>query len=71
MGFTTCTSYAFYAQVLFLRNLSLSLGKTYVLQWDAVNNELERFDCHPENDASEATCTERGCIWKVRSDSVA
>lgn len=22
-----------------------------------------RFDCHPENNASEASCTERGCCW--------
>ncbi|XP_061575113.1 sucrase-isomaltase, intestinal isoform X2 [Cololabis saira] len=47
-------------EVLFLRNLSLSLGKTYVLKW-----EDRRFDCHPENNPTEAKCLERGCIWKT------
>ncbi|XP_076621881.1 lysosomal alpha-glucosidase [Colletes latitarsis] len=26
--------------------------------------EILRFDCHPEDEASESSCTSRGCCWK-------
>ncbi|XP_077421965.1 sucrase-isomaltase, intestinal [Vanacampus margaritifer] len=51
-------------QVLFLRRLSLTLGETYLVLWDLVLEEYQRFDCHPEEHADEAKCKARGCVWK-------
>uniref|UniRef100_A0A8C6LWD2 alpha-glucosidase n=1 Tax=Nothobranchius furzeri TaxID=105023 RepID=A0A8C6LWD2_NOTFU len=52
--------------VLFLHGLSLTLGETYLVRWDMEDEELQRFNCHPEENADEAKCKSRGCIWKVR-----
>uniref|UniRef100_A0A672YPB2 P-type domain-containing protein n=1 Tax=Sphaeramia orbicularis TaxID=375764 RepID=A0A672YPB2_9TELE len=54
-------------EVLFLRNLSLTLGETYVVEWELAPEETQRFDCHPEEHADEAKCKARGCIWKPSS----
>ncbi|CAN9511486.1 unnamed protein product [Ophioblennius macclurei] len=51
-------------EVLFLRGLSLTLGETYLVEWQEKPEEYERFNCHPEKDADEATCKARGCEWK-------
>ncbi|KAF7653977.1 hypothetical protein LDENG_00076250, partial [Lucifuga dentata] len=51
-------------KVLFLRGLSLSLGETYMVQWDQVLEEYTRFDCHPEEHANETKCQARGCVWE-------
>uniref|UniRef100_A0A8C6NTP1 alpha-glucosidase n=1 Tax=Nothobranchius furzeri TaxID=105023 RepID=A0A8C6NTP1_NOTFU len=56
-------------QVLFLHGLSLTLGETYLVRWDMEDEELQRFNCHPEENADEAKCKSRGCIWKVRMPS--
>uniref|UniRef100_A0A3Q0SHT4 alpha-glucosidase n=1 Tax=Amphilophus citrinellus TaxID=61819 RepID=A0A3Q0SHT4_AMPCI len=45
-------------KVLFLRDLRLTLGETYVLEWKVI-----RIDCHPEEHADQAKCEARGCIW--------
>uniref|UniRef100_A0A669BLK2 alpha-glucosidase n=1 Tax=Oreochromis niloticus TaxID=8128 RepID=A0A669BLK2_ORENI len=47
-------------QVLFLRDLRLTLGETYVLEWNVI-----RIDCHPEENADQANCEARGCVWDV------
>ncbi|XP_022623710.1 maltase-glucoamylase, intestinal-like [Seriola dumerili] len=58
-------------EVLFLTGLSLTLGETYLVQWELVEEDYQRFDCHPEEHADEAKCKARGCIWKPSStDSV-
>ncbi|KAJ8280469.1 hypothetical protein GJAV_G00054930 [Gymnothorax javanicus] len=48
-------------QVLHITGLQLVLGQNYRVEWDTPN---ERFDCHPEEDADEAKCKARGCIWQ-------
>lgn len=53
-------------QVLFLQGLSITLGETYSIKWEL--QDYQRFDCHPEDNADEAKCTARGCIWKVRTN---
>ncbi|XP_013863590.1 maltase-glucoamylase, intestinal [Austrofundulus limnaeus] len=54
-------------EVLFLHGLSLMLGETYLVQWDVKAEDYHRFDCHPEENADEAKCQARGCIWKPSS----
>uniref|UniRef100_A0A8C6LXD2 alpha-glucosidase n=1 Tax=Nothobranchius furzeri TaxID=105023 RepID=A0A8C6LXD2_NOTFU len=54
-------------RVLFLHGLSLTLGETYLVRWDMEDEELQRFNCHPEENADEAKCKSRGCIWKPSS----
>ncbi|KAF3698143.1 Maltase-glucoamylase, intestinal Maltase [Channa argus] len=51
-------------KVLFLHGLSLTLGETYLVQWEIAPEEYQRFDCYPEENASEAKCRGRGCIWE-------
>ncbi|KAK5608749.1 hypothetical protein CRENBAI_020963 [Crenichthys baileyi] len=50
-------------QVLFLYSLSLTLGESYTIHWER-HEELERFDCYPEENADETKCKDRGCLWK-------
>ncbi|XP_053176409.1 sucrase-isomaltase, intestinal isoform X1 [Scomber japonicus] len=51
-------------KVMFLRGLSLTLGKSYLVQWELEVDEYQRFDCYPEDNADEAKCKARGCIWE-------
>uniref|UniRef100_A0A8C2ZM25 alpha-glucosidase n=1 Tax=Cyclopterus lumpus TaxID=8103 RepID=A0A8C2ZM25_CYCLU len=51
-------------RVMFLQGLSLTLGETYLVQWELELKENQRFDCYPEKDADEAKCKARGCIWE-------
>ncbi|XP_051252783.1 sucrase-isomaltase, intestinal [Dicentrarchus labrax] len=51
-------------KVLSLQGLSLTLGETYLVQWELVAEEYQRFDCYPEENADEAKCKARGCTWK-------
>ncbi|KAF6720919.1 Maltase-glucoamylase, intestinal [Oryzias melastigma] len=50
-------------EVLTLTDLSLTLGETYKVEWDSVSADYQRVDCHPEANADEAKCTQRGCLW--------
>uniref|UniRef100_A0A674BR71 Maltase n=1 Tax=Salmo trutta TaxID=8032 RepID=A0A674BR71_SALTR len=55
-------------QVLYLRDLNLTLGQNYTVRWDQVRDpvpETQRFDCYPEPDSDETKCRARGCIWGV------
>ncbi|XP_056138983.1 LOW QUALITY PROTEIN: sucrase-isomaltase, intestinal [Lampris incognitus] len=61
----TSIHYDIAKQVLSLHGLSLSLGETYLVQWDQVMAEYQRFDCHPEEHADEDKCRARGCIWEI------
>ena len=60
-----------HTQVLTLQGLGLALGDTYIVAWelDPVEEAYQRFDCHPEENADEAKCKARGCIWEVRGDT--
>lgn len=54
---------------MFLKNLSLALGGSYLVKWELQAAGNPRFDCHPEELADEAKCKARGCIWEVRGDT--
>ncbi|KAM8952382.1 sucrase-isomaltase, intestinal [Pelodytes ibericus] len=49
-------------QIAIIRGLQLSLGGSYNLQW---NQDLERFNCYPEQDANQDGCEKRGCNWHL------
>ncbi|XP_072330551.1 sucrase-isomaltase, intestinal [Scyliorhinus torazame] len=51
-------------KVVQLTGLQLELGESYSVQWNSA--VFERIDCHPEKNANETACIERGCKW-VRS----
>ncbi|KAG8002120.1 Maltase-glucoamylase, partial [Nibea albiflora] len=42
----------------------MAVGETYLVKWELIVEEYQRFDCHPEEAADEAKCKARGCIWK-------
>uniref|UniRef100_A0A8C5ZBI9 Sucrase-isomaltase, intestinal n=1 Tax=Marmota marmota marmota TaxID=9994 RepID=A0A8C5ZBI9_MARMA len=43
----------------------LVLGQEFSIQWDLVVNDLEKFNCYPEDPtASEESCRQRGCLWE-------
>lgn len=56
-------------QVLFLSNLSMSLGLFHSVRWKLPQEDLQRFDCYPDGNANETECLARGCIWKVSTDA--
>lgn len=39
------------------------------MQWELEVEEYQRFDCHPEENADEAKCKAKGCIWMVSDDT--
>lgn len=51
-------------KVLSLRGLDLQLGQNYIVRWDEVQSDHQRFDCYPEDGSDEAKCTSRGCVWQ-------
>ncbi|XP_032365998.1 maltase-glucoamylase, intestinal [Etheostoma spectabile] len=56
-------------KVMFLHGRSLTLGETYVVQWELDPKETQRFDCYPEENADEAKCKARGCIWEPSTNA--
>uniref|UniRef100_A0A7N6B035 alpha-glucosidase n=1 Tax=Anabas testudineus TaxID=64144 RepID=A0A7N6B035_ANATE len=55
--------------VLFLHGLTLTLGETYLVKWEIKEEEYQRLDCYPEENADEEKCKARGCVWRP-SDTV-
>ncbi|XP_023648457.2 sucrase-isomaltase, intestinal isoform X1 [Paramormyrops kingsleyae] len=49
--------------VLYVKNLTLELGQNYTVKWNTLPL-VERFDCLPGDNVSEANCKARGCIWE-------
>lgn len=43
-----------------IKGLQLDLGKPYTVEW---NKLLQRFDCYPEGNPSQAVCEARKCLW--------
>ncbi|XP_067898281.1 maltase-glucoamylase [Heterodontus francisci] len=52
-------------KVVHLTGLQLALGESYSVQWNS--SVFERIDCHPEENANEAACIDRGCKWASSS----
>ncbi|XP_036997134.2 sucrase-isomaltase, intestinal [Artibeus jamaicensis] len=59
-------------QSLVIYDLSLNLGNNFVVQWNQVFLESEKFDCYPDLELpTQTTCEERGCVWETNSESSA
>ncbi|MBZ3887981.1 Sucrase-isomaltase, intestinal [Sciurus carolinensis] len=53
-------------QVLLIRSLNLNLGKSFIVQWNQVFSENEKFTCYPDADPpTEEKCQQRGCLWQT------
>lgn len=51
-------------KVAHITNLQLKLGESHTVSWNQVTREVDRFDCHPEPDATEQSCVALGCNWE-------
>ncbi|XP_053456512.1 sucrase-isomaltase, intestinal [Nycticebus coucang] len=59
-------------QILLITNLHFNLGRSFNVQWNQVYPENETFNCYPDADnAPEAACRQRGCLWRAVSLSKA
>ncbi|XP_013208690.1 putative maltase-glucoamylase-like protein FLJ16351 [Microtus ochrogaster] len=68
-GYTTPISNYSYdssAKVLGIYGLiGLKLGQEFSIEWTLAINDLEKFNCFPEDPAvSEESCKQRGCLWE-------
>lgn len=39
------------------------------MKWEIKEEEYQRLDCYPEENADEEKCKARGCVWRVRGDT--
>ncbi|XP_057648889.1 putative maltase-glucoamylase-like protein FLJ16351 [Chionomys nivalis] len=68
-GYTTpISSYSYNpsTKVLEISDLiGLKLGQEFSIEWTLAVNDLEKFNCFPEDPAvSEESCKQRGCLWE-------
>ncbi|XP_011379112.1 sucrase-isomaltase, intestinal [Pteropus vampyrus] len=55
-------------QNLLIYNLTFNLGKNFIVQWNQVFLEDEKFNCYPDAEpGTQNDCTNRGCIWEQGS----
>ncbi|XP_041515159.1 sucrase-isomaltase, intestinal [Microtus oregoni] len=51
-------------KVLSITDLSFNLGKNFVVSWNDIFSENERFGCYPDaGTPTREVCEQRGCIW--------
>ncbi|ELK15857.1 Sucrase-isomaltase, intestinal [Pteropus alecto] len=59
-------------QNLLIYNLTFNLGKNFIVQWNQVFLEDEKFNCYPDAEpGTQNDCTNRGCIWEQVLESKA
>ncbi|XP_072111509.1 sucrase-isomaltase, intestinal [Mobula birostris] len=46
-----------------LTGLQCAFGRSFSVQWSLP--KFVRVDCHPEENANESVCSQRGCIWSA------
>ncbi|XP_055452485.1 sucrase-isomaltase, intestinal [Psammomys obesus] len=52
-------------KVLSITDLNFNLGKSFIVRWNQVFLDTERFSCYPDaGTATQQACVQRGCIWK-------
>lgn len=52
-------------KVLSITDLNFNLGKSFIVRWNQIFLDTERFSCYPDiGTATEQACVQRGCIWK-------
>ncbi|KAK7820953.1 hypothetical protein U0070_026011, partial [Myodes glareolus] len=51
-------------KVLSITDLNFNLGKSFVVSWNDIFSDNERFGCYPDaGTATREVCQQRGCIW--------
>ncbi|XP_061493207.1 sucrase-isomaltase, intestinal [Rhineura floridana] len=58
-------SYSAADKVAHITGLRLQLGETHKISWKQVFRDSDKFDCHPEPGATEASCLSLGCKWNT------
>ncbi|NXI17419.1 MGA protein, partial [Irena cyanogastra] len=51
-------------KVAVIKGLQLELGRSYTIEWTLTMSVNERFDCHPNVNATKETCEQLGCSWE-------
>ncbi|XP_067392749.1 sucrase-isomaltase, intestinal [Emydura macquarii macquarii] len=51
-------------KITHITGLQLELGKSYSLEWNQVFSNTEKFDCHPDPNATQQNCEALGCMWE-------
>ncbi|XP_013915888.1 PREDICTED: maltase-glucoamylase, intestinal-like, partial [Thamnophis sirtalis] len=54
-------------KVAHITGLRLKLGEEHTLSWKQTLKDIDKFDCHPEENASKEKCEALGCIWEKAS----
>uniref|UniRef100_A0A8C8VP34 Maltase n=1 Tax=Pelusios castaneus TaxID=367368 RepID=A0A8C8VP34_9SAUR len=62
-------SYSASNKIAHITGLQLKLGTSYSLEWNQELSNTEKFDCHPDPNATKQTCEALGCIWEPVSIS--
>ncbi|KAJ7325169.1 hypothetical protein JRQ81_018189 [Phrynocephalus forsythii] len=57
-------SYSASDKVARITGLQLKLGESHIISWNQVFRESDKFDCHPDPDATLERCESLGCIWQ-------
>ncbi|KAM6442830.1 sucrase-isomaltase, intestinal [Liasis olivaceus] len=52
-------------KVAYITGLQLKLGEEHTISWKQTLRDIDRFDCHPEQNPSKAKCEALGCIWNT------
>ncbi|XP_051012796.1 sucrase-isomaltase, intestinal [Acomys russatus] len=52
-------------KVLSITDLNFNLGKNFIVRWNQLLSDAERFSCYPDvGTATEEACVQRGCVWQ-------
>ncbi|XP_028723035.1 sucrase-isomaltase, intestinal [Peromyscus leucopus] len=52
-------------KVLSITDLTFNLGKNFIVRWNQVFSDNERFGCYPDAGiATKDVCEQRGCLWQ-------
>ncbi|KAL1778054.1 sucrase-isomaltase, intestinal, partial [Sigmodon hispidus] len=63
----THTNFIFDAsnKVLSITDLNFNLGKSFIVKWNQIFLDNEKFGCYPDaGTATETACKQRGCLWQ-------
>ncbi|XP_072852258.2 sucrase-isomaltase, intestinal isoform X2 [Pogona vitticeps] len=56
-------NYSVSDKVAHITGLQLKLGESHTISWAQVLTNSDKFDCHPDPDATLESCQALGCLW--------